>query len=210
MTLGEPGVKQGPRMHGSVTRTWRPRPVEPSVRSAFRGGNASFAGSKHGAAAERAVRVVACAIVIELSFGVRVDGPPGRVFAVLTDFESYLARWAAGPIAARRTSPGATGEGTQFVVTARVGPFRVRSPYEVLSWRPSVAFSGRGIAGPVRFEEKYELSDASGSTDLTQSIRASPRGPFRIIEPLIARQLRRLIASDLERFKALVLEVCPE
>jgi Polyketide cyclase / dehydrase and lipid transport len=148
--------------------------------------------------------------VIELSFGVRVDRPCQQVFAVLTDFEAYLARWAAGPIGATPTSASATGAGSQFVVTARVGPFRIRSPYEVLAWAPPSRFSGCGTAGPVTFEEEYQLSGDDDSTELTQSIRAWPRGAFRVVEPLIRRHLRRLIASDLERLRALVLEVYPE
>jgi carbon monoxide dehydrogenase subunit G len=148
--------------------------------------------------------------MIELSFGVRVDRPSEQVFAVLTDFEAYLARWASGPIAVTPTSPGATDAGSRFVVTARVGPFHVRSPYEVSAWAPPSQFSGRGIAGPVRFAEEYELAGVDGSTELTQSIRAWPRGAFRVVEPLIRRQLRRLIANDLERLRALVLEVYPK
>jgi len=148
--------------------------------------------------------------VIELSFAVRVDRPSEQVFSVLTDFEAYLARWAAGPIAATPTSASATDAGSQFVVTARVGPFRVRSPYEVLAWAPPSRFSGRGIAGPVRFEEDYRLSDVDGSTELTQSIQAWPRGGFRVVEPLIRRQLHLLIADDLQRLRTLVLEVYPK
>jgi uncharacterized protein YndB with AHSA1/START domain len=148
--------------------------------------------------------------VIELSLGVRIDRPSEQVFAVLTDFEAYLARWAAGPIGATPNSAGATDAGSRFVVTVRAGPFRVRSPYEVLAWAPPTRFSGRGVAGPVTFEEEYQLSGVDGSTELTQSIRAWPRGAFRVVEPLIRRQLRRLIASDLERLRALVLEVDPK
>jgi hypothetical protein len=51
---------------------------------------------------------------------------------------------------------------------------------------------------------------AGASTELAQSIRARPRGPIRVLEPVLRRKLRRLIASDLERLKALVLEVWPQ
>ena len=36
------------------------------------------------------------------------------MYAVLTDFEQYLARWADEPIAAQKTSPGPLGLGTTF------------------------------------------------------------------------------------------------
>jgi hypothetical protein len=56
---------------------------------------------------------------------------------------------------------------------------------------------------PVRFEEEYHLAAGQDTTTLTQAITAWPRGPFRLIQPLIARQLQALIAADLGRFKQL-------
>jgi hypothetical protein len=63
---------------------------------------------------------------------------------------------------------------------------------------------GKGVAGPVRFQEEYRLTASDGATGLTQSIKAWPRGPFRLVRSLIERQLRSLIAADLGRLKQLV------
>jgi len=41
-------------------------------------------------------------------------------------------------------------------------------------------------------------------TILTQSIRATPRGPFRLAPGLLRRQLQGLIAADLGRLRDLV------
>jgi len=144
--------------------------------------------------------------MIELSFTESISRPRSDVFSILTGFERYLAQWAKGPIAAAKIGPGPTGAGTRFVVTAKVGPFRVRSPYEVVVWEPPERFGGRGVAGPVRFEEEYRLTASGRATGLTQSIKAWPRGPFRLFQPLIERQLRGLIAADLGRLKQLVEE----
>jgi hypothetical protein len=149
------------------------------------------------------------ATVIELTSTVTIRQPPSVVYAVLTDFERYLARWADGPIAAQKTSPGPLGPGTTFKITAKVGPFRMPSPYEVLVWEPPTRFGGRGIAGPVRFAEEYRLNGGAGSTELQQSIRAGPRGPFGFAEEMIRRRLKQLIPADLERLKALVEEEAP-
>ena len=118
--------------------------------------------------------------MIEFETTVQIDQPAQRVFAVLVDFESYLARWAKGPIAAKKLS-GDGGAGTRYMVTAKVGPIKVRSPYDVKSSVPPTSFSGAGIAGPVRFEETYVLSEDGSQTILTQSIRAKPRGPFQLV-----------------------------
>ena len=43
------------------------------------------------------------ATVIELTSTVTIRQPPSVVYAVLTDFERYMAHWADGPIAAQKT-----------------------------------------------------------------------------------------------------------
>lgn len=141
--------------------------------------------------------------MIEFETAVRIDRPLERVFSVLADFETYLARWAKGPIAAVRTA-GDGGVGTRYTVTAKVGPAKVNSTYKVTGYDQPKRLAGEGIAGPVRFQEEYALADDGDVTVLTQTIRATPRGPFRLAERVLDRQLRRLIASDLDRLAHLV------
>lgn len=141
--------------------------------------------------------------MIEFDTTVRIGRAPGQVFCVLADFETYLARWAKGPVAAVRTH-GDGGNGSRYMITARVGPATVRSPYEVTGYDPPARLAGHGVAGPVRFAEEYRLTGDGAATILTQSIRATPRGPFRLVPALLRRQLRTLITSDLGRFKDLV------
>jgi uncharacterized protein YndB with AHSA1/START domain len=44
---------------------------------------------------------------IEHSCEIVIDGPPDHVFALLSDLERYLARWANGPTAVRKLTGGA-------------------------------------------------------------------------------------------------------
>jgi hypothetical protein len=144
---------------------------------------------------------------IEHSCEVLINRPPAHVFIVLTDLERYLARWAKGPVAAKKLTNGPTTNGTRFEVTARVAGIRVRSPYTVTSFERDLRFAGHGIAGPVRFTEEYTLGpdhDAGDGTRLRYAMRAEPRGIFKLARKPIAGQLRRLLDSDLERFKTLV------
>jgi len=101
------------------------------------------------------------------------------------------------------SASGDGGLGSRYVVTARVGLAKVRSPYEVTGYDPPARFAGSGIAGPVRFHEEYSLTADGPVTILTQSIWAIPRGPLRLAEGALRRQLRQLIASDLDRLKNL-------
>jgi hypothetical protein len=147
--------------------------------------------------------------MIEFDTSVRIGRARERVFAILADFESNLARWAKGPVAAIRTA-GDGGAGSRYIVTARVGPAKVRSPYEVTGYDPPARFAGHGVAGPVRFHEEYSLTADGPVTILTQWIRAAPRGPFRLAEGPLRRQLQQLIASDLGRLKNLAEAEIPQ
>ncbi|MGO9754292.1 MAG: SRPBCC family protein [Solirubrobacteraceae bacterium] len=141
---------------------------------------------------------------IEHSCEVLINEPPADVFAVLTDFEQYLARWAKGPVAASKLTSGPTRNGTVLEVTARVAGMRVRSPYTVTSFERDQRFAGHGIAGPVRFSEQYTLLPDRDRARLRYAMRAEPRGIFKLARKPIAGQLRQLLDSDLGRFKTLV------
>jgi len=141
--------------------------------------------------------------MIEFDTTVRIGRTPAQVFSVLADFQAYLACWAKGPVAAVRTD-GDGRAGSRYTITARVGPATVRSPYEVTGYEPPGRLAGAGVAGPVRFQEEYRLTADGAVTLLTQSIRAMPRGPFRLASGLLRRRLAQLIASDLDRLKDLV------
>ena len=95
--------------------------------------------------------------MIEEAFSVTVRREREDVFRVLTDFECYLARWAKGPVSARRLSEG-EGVGTRFTIVARVGPVKMSSPYEVKAWEPPGRCGGPGVAGPVVFDEECVLT----------------------------------------------------
>jgi len=118
---------------------------------------------------------------IEHACEIVINRPPAHVFALLTDFEHYLARWAKGPVAAKKLTSGPTTSGTRFEVTARVAGIHLRSPYVVTRFERDQRFPGQGTAGPVRFSEEYTLlpdREAGDRTRLRYAMRAEPRGIF--------------------------------
>ena len=127
---------------------------------------------------------------IEHGCDIVINRPPAHVFALLTDFELYLARWAKGPVAAKKLTSGPTTSGTRFEVTARVAGIHLRSPYAVTSLERDQRFAGQGTAGPVRFSEEYTLGpdhDGGERTRLRYAMRAEPRGIFKLARKPIRR-----------------------
>jgi len=141
--------------------------------------------------------------MIELETSRSIACPPDRVFDVLVDFEHCLAQWAAGPTAATRIR-GDGSAGSEYLVEARIGPFRVRSPYRVTESERPDRFAGSGAAGPVRFDEAYTIEPEGSGCTLRYTTSARPRRPFGPLGLVIAGRLRRLIGADLDRLKALV------
>ena len=78
--------------------------------------------------------------MIEFDTTVRIDRAREPVFGILADFESNLARWAKGPVAATRTA-GDGGTGSRYLVTARVGPVKVRAPLACIGSRAAISFA---------------------------------------------------------------------
>ena len=142
--------------------------------------------------------------MIAVSATVSIRRPPELVFSVLSDIERYLAKWADGPVAATKVTPGPTQIGSAFVITAKAGRMHIRYRYEILGWEPPTRLLGRGVVGPVRFEVEYRLHDAAGSTDLEQSIRANLSGPFQLANRVVQNRLRRQVVIELGRLRMLV------
>jgi hypothetical protein len=142
---------------------------------------------------------------IEHAYEVVVNRPSALVFALLTDFEKYLSQWAKGPVAVRKLTAGDTGSGTRFEVTARVAGIPLRSPYDVTGFDPDRRLAGDGIAGPFRFSEEYTLSPEGPGGDQTRlhyTVRADPRGIFKLARRPLTGPLRRLLNADIDRFKS--------
>jgi hypothetical protein len=55
--------------------------------------------------------------MIEFDTTVRIGRTPDQVFPILAGFETYLARWAKGLVAAVRTD-GDGGAGSRYMITA--------------------------------------------------------------------------------------------
>ena len=85
--------------------------------------------------------------MIGFDTAVRTDRTREHVSGILADLEANPARWAKGPVAARRTA-GDGGAGSRYLVTAKAGPAKVRSPYEVTGCDPPARFAATASPGP--------------------------------------------------------------
>jgi uncharacterized protein YndB with AHSA1/START domain len=141
----------------------------------------------------------------EASNTVEIRRAPAEVFAFLADGENNR-RWRSGVLDLRRKS----GQGRGAIYEQGIkGPFgrRVPADYEITAYDPDRRIGFRAIAGPVRPEGSYELAPIDAGTRVTFTLRCTPRGPAKLMTPMVAKTMRSEVAQ-LDRLRE-VLEDRP-
>jgi hypothetical protein len=72
----------------------------------------------------------------------------------------------------------------------------------VTGFEPPRLFAGTAHNAIFGFTEQYVLEPLGTGTALGQQTQVQPQGLLRLIEPLMAFGIRRLLASDLARLKS--------
>ena len=138
------------------------------------------------------------------SASITVRRPIEGVFTYLADLEANLPRWASGIVAVARMTPRPDGPGTRFQIVARAIGRPVVSDYLVTLFEPPTRFGGSAENRLFGFTEQYTLRSLGDATAIDQRTEVQPHGLLRLVAPLMALAIRRLLASDLERLKALL------
>lgn len=129
--------------------------------------------------------------MIEVSDSVVIAREPADAFDVAADPERQL-EWDPQTLSVEKLTPGPLGRGARYrVEVKRLGVVE----YEFPEFDRPVRFAHRG---PVKVGEMYhtfELEPVPGGTRLTQAIRAEPRGIGRLLRPVMAPMLRKLLRT---------------
>lgn len=138
---------------------------------------------------------------------VSVARPAAETFAAVTD----IARWGEWTDM-RDVLPDGTGAlrvGSTGSFTLP-GPFRGPVRYELTALDPNrrVEYRITHAAFEWRAEVQVEAEAGSDGTRLATSGEYRLRGLWRLLEPIVAREVRRGEASELARLKA-ILEAAP-
>ena len=135
--------------------------------------------------------------MIEHRLEVTLEQPPERAFDFFVDFRNEPA-WNPDCLTVEKTSDGPIGVGTTFTgKMKRVGP----SESEIVALdRPrhcSVVDRSRGAEGT--FDFRFTPHD--GGTRVEVTMQMKPRGPMRLLEPLMARMVKRMLADLPEKMR---------
>jgi uncharacterized protein YndB with AHSA1/START domain len=137
--------------------------------------------------------------LIEFTFTIDVARPVSEVFGYVTD-PTNLHEWQ-GIAEVEQLTEGPVREGTRFrEVHERMGR-RLESVTEVTAFEPDRHFAISLVEGPVPIDGDWRFALADGGTRIEFAANGKLAGPIRLIEPLIARTVRRQMRRDHERLK---------
>jgi uncharacterized protein YndB with AHSA1/START domain len=135
--------------------------------------------------------------MIEHKLETQLEQSPERAFDFFVDFRNE-PDWNPDCLVVEKTSEGPIEIGTTFTgKMKRVG----RSESEIVAFdRPrhcSVADRSRGAEGTFDFR----FTPRGGGTQVSVVMRMQPRGPMRLLEPLMRGMMKRMLADLPEKMK---------
>ena len=129
--------------------------------------------------------------MIEHQLVVTLEHHPERAFDFFVDFGNEPA-WNPDCLTVEKTSKGPMGVGTTFTGRIKgVGPSKSEIVALGCPSHCSVADRSRGAEGI--FDFRFTPHD--GRTRVEVTLRMQPRGPMRLLEPLMERMVKKTLAD---------------
>jgi hypothetical protein len=137
---------------------------------------------------------------MRFDYSVIIRRPPPAVFAMLADVQDWgkEERAALVPVMEKIT-PGPTRVGTRWHEVVQLAPHLTMTVWsEIVAIEQDRLLDERFWAWWMRGRLEYTMTPTDGGTVLRQRERLEPRGPFRLVDGFIARQLGPAIEARLE------------
>jgi carbon monoxide dehydrogenase subunit G len=135
--------------------------------------------------------------MIESQTAVMLEQSPDRAFDFFMDFPNEPA-WNPECLKVEKTSDGPNGVGTTYTgKMRRVG--QIKSEIVALD-RPNhcaIVERSRGAVGTF----DYRFSPHDGGTRVELTMQLQPRGPMRLLEPLMAKMIKKVLAELSENMR---------
>jgi uncharacterized protein YndB with AHSA1/START domain len=138
--------------------------------------------------------------MIDITVETQIARPVQDVFAYATDPEK-LSSWQTNTVSATREDDGPYGVGSRLREVHRApGGKELESVVEVVEYAPDRVFALEVKEGtPIHAHVTFDPAD--GGTRVRFRAHGTLSRPARIIEPLVARMLRKQFAQQLETLK---------
>ena len=142
--------------------------------------------------------------MIRIESSTQVSRPRDQVFDFLTDVDN-LPKWQSGVVQSKRLTEGPVRVGFQYEETAKVAFWNLHAVCTVTDIKANERFSFVGkSSGPLDYDGRFDLQPVAGGTRLTLSGTARLKGIWRLLQPLLASDLRKETRTELATIKLLL------
>jgi hypothetical protein len=143
-------------------------------------------GADRGRKVARAGPVVYARVIARSIHTVRSRRSPSAAFLFISDLR-HAPRWDPQTSAVAKTTPGAIGLGTRFVLTARLAGVSFDMPYEILRFEPSSSLVIAGETRWLRYRDEITFESEGEGVRITWDAHASLTSVLRLGNPVLTR-----------------------
>lgn len=133
---------------------------------------------------------------------VTIARPVEDVFAYVMDLEGNGPTWAPDLASVEKTSDGPVGAGTTFKQVQTVMGRRRETSLRFIAVEPNHKIEAAADLGPIAPTMTLLFERAGDQTRVAATGDANPKGPFRLLSPLIGRQGQRMWDARLSGLKS--------
>ena len=130
--------------------------------------------------------------------------PASEVFAFVADMTN-APRWQTGLREVRRLTPGPLGVGTEHEFVRRFAGREVATRNRFVAFEPGRFVAFEFPQGSITGLGSYRVEpEGNGGSLLTSRVELNLTGAMRLVQPVLARVLRRDVRRDDEALRALL------
>jgi uncharacterized protein YndB with AHSA1/START domain len=142
--------------------------------------------------------------MIALRHRVDIDRPVADVFDFVANVEN-APKWQPAVIETKRITPDPIGLGSQFREVAKMLGRRVTTLCEITEFVPGKRLSFAATStGPFSYATTYTFETTGATTRLGIDGTFRLSGIWRLLEPLVKREVRNESAGELKAMKAAI------
>jgi carbon monoxide dehydrogenase subunit G len=141
--------------------------------------------------------------MIRIEESITIDRPVEEVFTFLTDID-HQSDWVSLVEESHKLSSEPTAVGTKYRQVAKLLGRRLDATNEVTAYEPPHVFEFRGKSGPAEVQMRFTLTEEGSGTRVLQSAEGETGGVFKLVDPMVARTMKKQFAADLETLKTLL------
>ena len=141
--------------------------------------------------------------MIRVNDSVIIMRPPSQVFAFLADLNN-IPKFQTEVVKSTVVTPGPTRVGTRFTEDVKLGPMRALADCEVTEFIADKTMGFKATSSSISYEGRFLVEPSDKGARLTIAGTAQPKGLWRLLQPMMAGEMRSGVKKELAAVKEIL------